>query len=147
MISIPNKEHAPQESMEVWILHKKDSLILLPPLNIPQLFMLINCIFFSLPICGRQVKNLVPFFVHHLECMFHFHDINIESWANNQHWHHLAQWYIHLDLPFWKNLLFFQYLDHAKLGLIFNILNSFVKRPCQMFHECLGCTNNLTKGR
>ncbi len=53
--------------------------------NIPLLFMLINCVLFSFPSCKKQIENLVTFPTTHLECMFHFQDVNLENQMNNMH--------------------------------------------------------------
>jgi hypothetical protein len=84
MISILNKKHAPRKSLNIKITHegKIKSVMVLLLMNIPLLFMLINCVLFSSPSCKKQVENLVTILTTHLECMFHFQDVNLENQMN-----------------------------------------------------------------
>ncbi len=87
MISILNKKYAPIESLNIKIAHQERVKFVMVFLlvNIPLLFMLFNCVLFSSPSCKKQVENLVTFLATHLECMFHFQDVNLENRMNNMH--------------------------------------------------------------
>jgi hypothetical protein len=93
VISILNKKHVPRKSLNIKITHqeKVKSVMVLLLVNIPLLFMFINCALFSSPSCKTQVENLVTLPATHLECMFHFQDVNLENQTNNMHQHHPTQ--------------------------------------------------------
>ncbi len=79
MISILNKKHVLKKSLNIKIAHQErvKSVMVFLLLNIPLLFMLINYVHFSSPSCKKQIENLVTFPTTHLECMFHFQDVNL----------------------------------------------------------------------
>jgi len=70
-----------QEPKKIWISCDKHFkfIICFLPMAIPPLFIRVYKCFLPLLVCGRDVKNLVTFFISHLEHMFHFQYVNLQG--------------------------------------------------------------------